>query len=163
MDFLEQADRFHGIWPHWIYGETGRIKPFSQKDNGADGVESDYLFQGLLMVRQYFTNGNEQERALAERIDRLWREAEWDWFRKDNENVLYWHWSAEYNWFPKRYLSIDRGPITVMIENYRSGLVWIFSCLVPKYRPVWKNWDLYLGSHPIIDFYKSNFLNKYIV
>ena len=98
VDFLEKADRFHGLWPHWIYGETGKVKPFSQKDNGADGVESAYLFQGLLTVRQYFRDGNELEKVLAEKIDRLWREAEWDWFRKDNENVLYWHWSPEYNW-----------------------------------------------------------------
>ena len=28
------------------------------------------------------------------------------------------------NWYPKRYLAIDQGPIVVMIENYRSGLLW---------------------------------------
>ncbi|MFC3562352.1 glucoamylase family protein [Pedobacter jamesrossensis] len=28
------------------------------------------------------------------------------------------------NWFPKRYLGIDQGPMVVMIENYRSGLLW---------------------------------------
>jgi hypothetical protein len=32
--------------------------------------------------------------------------------------------SPEYDWFPKRYLAIDQGPIVVMIENYRSGLLW---------------------------------------
>ena len=28
------------------------------------------------------------------------------------------------NWYPLRYLAIDQGPIAVMIENYRSGLLW---------------------------------------
>ena len=28
------------------------------------------------------------------------------------------------NWYPQRYLAIDQGPIAVMIENYRSGLLW---------------------------------------
>jgi len=28
------------------------------------------------------------------------------------------------NWFPKQYLAIDQGPIVVMIENYRSQLLW---------------------------------------
>lgn len=28
------------------------------------------------------------------------------------------------NWYPRRYLAIDQGPIAVMIENYRSGLLW---------------------------------------
>jgi hypothetical protein len=32
--------------------------------------------------------------------------------------------SLEHNWFPKKYLAIDQGPIIVMIENYRSGLLW---------------------------------------
>jgi len=27
-------------------------------------------------------------------------------------------------WFARSYLAIDQGPIIVMIENYRSGLVW---------------------------------------
>lgn len=28
------------------------------------------------------------------------------------------------NWFLKRYLAIDQGPIVVMMENYRTGLLW---------------------------------------
>ena len=27
-------------------------------------------------------------------------------------------------WYPPRYLAIDQGPEAVMIENYRSGLLW---------------------------------------
>jgi hypothetical protein len=75
--FLGKADRFHGAWPHWIYGETGRVKPFSPNDNGADLVETAYLIQGLLAAKEYFANGIEPERKLTEDIDRLWREVEW--------------------------------------------------------------------------------------
>lgn len=32
--------------------------------------------------------------------------------------------SEQDNWYPKRYLGIDQGPMVVMIENYRSGLLW---------------------------------------
>ena len=28
------------------------------------------------------------------------------------------------NWFAPSYLAIDQGPIIVMIENYRTGLIW---------------------------------------
>ena len=28
------------------------------------------------------------------------------------------------NWVAKRYLAIDQGPEVVMIENYRTGLLW---------------------------------------
>ena len=96
-DFLEKADRFHGAWPHWIYGETGKVKPFGQKDNGGDLVETSFMMQGLLCVRQYFANGNEQEKALAARINKLWEEVEWSWYR-NGKNVLYWHWSPTYEW-----------------------------------------------------------------
>lgn len=30
----------------------------------------------------------------------------------------------EFNWFADSYLAIDQGPIVVMIENYRSALLW---------------------------------------
>lgn len=96
VDYLEKADRFHGIWSHWIQGETGKVKPFSQFDNGGDLVESAFLMQGLLTVRQYFRDGTDQEKALAGKIDRLWREMEWTWYKKKDENVLLWHWSPEY-------------------------------------------------------------------
>ena len=98
VTFLQNSDRFHGAWPHWLYGETGKVKPFSPKDNGADIVETAYLVQGLLSVRQYFKDGNESEKKLAEDIDKLWREVEWSWFTKDGENVIYWHWSPDYGW-----------------------------------------------------------------
>jgi hypothetical protein len=98
VDFLERADRYHGAWSHWIDGETARTKPFSPKDNGADIVETAFLVQGLLTAKQYFIDGTDQERMLAMAIDTLWREIDWSWFTKGGENVLYWHWSPDYNW-----------------------------------------------------------------
>jgi hypothetical protein len=98
VNWLEKADSFHGVWPHWWNGETGKVQPFGKKDNGGDLVETSYLLQGLLCVRQYFKDGNEAEKSLASRIDKLWRAVEFDWHRKGNQNVLYWHWSPEYQW-----------------------------------------------------------------
>jgi hypothetical protein len=98
LSFLKTADRFHGAWPHWLNGETGKVKPFSKKDNGADIVETAYLMQGLLAVRQYFLTGNTEEKKLAVEIDNLWKEVEWSWFTKGGQDVIYWHWSPQYNW-----------------------------------------------------------------
>ena len=98
VNFLEKADRFHGVWPHWMNGETGKVKPFSKKDDGGDLVETAYLIQGLLCVRQYIQNGNEEEKSLATRIDKLWKEVEWDWHRQGGKNILFWHWSPQYQW-----------------------------------------------------------------
>ena len=98
VGFLEKADRFHGAWPHWMNGETGKVKPFGQRDDGGDLVETSYLLQGLLCVRQYFKDGNEKEKSLAARVDKLWKDVEFDWYRQGNKNVLYWHWSPNYQW-----------------------------------------------------------------
>lgn len=96
-NWLAKADRFHGAWPHWMYGETGKVKPFSKNDNGGDLVETAYLVQGLLCARQYFKNGDEKEKTLANKIDSLWQGVEWDWYQ-NKKNVLYWHWSPDKHW-----------------------------------------------------------------
>jgi hypothetical protein len=99
--FLERSDRFHGMWPHWIDDQTGKTMPFANptsKDNGGDVVESAFLAQGLIVARQYLLKGNKKEKALAAKYDKLWKEMEWSWYRKDNEDVVYWHWSPDYGW-----------------------------------------------------------------
>jgi hypothetical protein len=98
VDFLRKADRFHGAWPHWLFGETGKVKPFGLKDNGADIVETAYMAAGLLSARQYLKNGNDTERSLAAQIDTLWRQIEWSFFTRGDKKVIYWHWSPNYGW-----------------------------------------------------------------
>jgi hypothetical protein len=95
--YLDTAERFHGAWPHWLDGQTGKTKPFSPKDDGGDLVETAFLVQGLLTVREYFKDGSEEEKALASKIDKLWREVEWSWYQ-NGKDVLYWHWSPKHNW-----------------------------------------------------------------
>ena len=97
LTFLETADRFHGAWPHWWNGETGKVKPFSKFDDGGDLVETSFMLQGLLCVRQYLANGTAQEKELARRADKLWREVDFNWYR-NGKNVLYWHWSPNFDW-----------------------------------------------------------------
>ncbi|WP_228527513.1 glucoamylase family protein [Pararhodonellum marinum] len=104
-DFLATADRFHGVWPHWLNGETGKVKPFGTNDNGGDLVESAFLMQGLLAVREYYKSGDESEQDLAQKIDQLWKEMEWDWYTQGGQDALFWHWSPDKEWvmnFPIR-------------------------------------------------------------
>ena len=99
VKFLKNtAQKFHGAFPHWLNGTTGVVIPFSQKDNGADLVETSFLMMGLLTARQYFNAADTAETNLRNDINSLWNAVEWSWFRKNNENVLYWHWSPNYNW-----------------------------------------------------------------
>ena len=95
--YLKRAlhDHGHGVWPHWPrlpWSET-----FRTKDNGGDLVESCFLMQSLLCVPYHFRDGNEQEKALAEKIDQLWKEMEFSWYQ-NGKDVIYWHWSPGYNW-----------------------------------------------------------------
>jgi hypothetical protein len=40
------------------------------------------------------------------------------------------------NWFASSYIAIDQGPIIVMIENYRSGLLWEKFMANPEIQPM---------------------------
>ncbi len=105
VKFLLKAESYHGAFPHWMDGATGKTIPFSRKDDGADLVETSYLFQGLLCARQYFTGNNNIERELRNRINWMWPDIEWNWFTNGGQEVLYWHWSPNNGWamnFPVR-------------------------------------------------------------
>ncbi len=99
VSFLKNnCTNYHGAFAHWINGQTGATQPFSEKDNGADLVETSFLFEGLLTARQYFNGSGSDETQLRNDINTLWQNIDWNWFQKDNENVLYWHWSPNYGW-----------------------------------------------------------------
>ncbi len=95
LSFLETCDRYHGAWPHWINGSTGKTIPFSQYDDGADLVETSYMLEGLLTMRQYLDSTVTEEKSLQNRITALYDSVEFDWFTQ-GQNVLYWHWSPDY-------------------------------------------------------------------
>lgn len=159
LNFLETCDRFHGVYPHWWNGKTGKVKPFSKKDNGGDLVETSFLMQGLLTVRQYFRDGSDREKAIADRIDKLWREVEFSWHTKGGEDVLYWHWSPNFGWemdFP--------------VGGYNECLImYVLAASSPTY-PIkpsayHKGWALngaiaddtvYYGLNTVLNFYEGN-------
>ena len=94
--WLEKAERHHGAWSHWM-NPDGNTIPFSKHDDGGDLVETAFLAQGLITARQYFRSGNLAEQKLAKRLNKLWESIEWSWYTR-GENVLYWHWSPNYDW-----------------------------------------------------------------
>ncbi len=105
VSFLQFADRFHGVFPHWMNGKTGEALAFSTFDNGGDLVETAFLMQGLLAARQYFNGDNKSESVLREVITSLWEDVEWDHYSRNDSGVLYWHWSPDFGWqmnFPIR-------------------------------------------------------------
>lgn len=99
VGFLKNnAQTFHGAFPHWLNGTTGAAIAFSAQDDAADLVETSYLMEGLLVARQYFNGAGTDESALRTDINTLWNNVEWDWFRQNGQNTLYWHWSPNFGW-----------------------------------------------------------------
>ncbi len=98
-DFLtSNCIRYHGAFAHWIDGSTGATIPFSSRDDGGDIVETSYLMTGLLCARQYFNLSDPAETTLRTAINNLWYGVDWNWYRQNDQQVLYWNWSPDYNW-----------------------------------------------------------------
>ena len=136
VSFLLKADAYHGAFPHWMNGTTGKTIRFSRKDDGADLVETSFLLQGLLVARQYFQQDNPVENELRGKITRIWNDIEWNWFTNGGQEVIYWHWSPNNGWamnFPIRgfneclmvYVLAASAPekYTVSPDVYHNGWV----------------------------------------
>ncbi|MDO5980068.1 glucoamylase family protein [Flavivirga spongiicola] len=122
LTFLENADRFHGAWSHWIDGNSGHTIPFSTKDDGGDLVETAFLVQGLICVKEYLKNGTDTEKSLAEKADELWKGVEWNWYTQ-NQETLYWHWSPNHGF-----------DINLKLAGYNEVLItYILAAASPDY------------------------------
>jgi exo beta-1,2-glucooligosaccharide sophorohydrolase (non-reducing end) len=100
VQFIGNGDRFHGALSHFMDGPTGKVEPFFGKyDDGGDLVETSFFMQGLITASQYLSEENPQEKALKDRMIKLWRDVEWNWYRKTKDNpFLMWHWSPQHEW-----------------------------------------------------------------
>jgi hypothetical protein len=122
LDFFAAADRFHGAWPHWLDGTSGRVRPFSSLDDGGDLVETAFLVQGLICIQEYFKDGNPDEKALSVQAETLWKDVEWDWFTK-GEETLYWHWSPNHGF-----------AINLALKGYNEVLIaYVLAAASPDY------------------------------
>ena len=86
-----KADRFHGVFPHWLNGSTGKVVNFGQQ-NGGDIVETAFMIEGLLTARQYFDNNTAEEIQTRAHIKQIWEEVDWNFYRNGTTG-LYWNWS----------------------------------------------------------------------
>jgi len=100
LHFLEHAERFHGVWPHFLDGRDGKTVPFFGKyDNGGDLVETAFMMQALLTCRAYFDHNTHEEQQIRTTITYLWESVEWNWYRNPADpDFLYWHWSPDHGW-----------------------------------------------------------------
>ncbi len=138
LDFLsERGQRFHGAFPHFINGETGRVIPFSKYDDGADIVETAFLMEGVLFAREYFSQTNAEETEIRRLSDHLWRDVQWDWFVNESNPIpaLIWHWSPDYGWKKNLYI----------LGFNECQIVYVLALASPthpvKPRSYWAGWE----------------------
>ena len=98
VGFLQAAQSYHGVFPHFLDGADGSTIPFSEKDDGGDLVETAFLMTGLLCARQFFDGAAPEEARLREGVDALWQAVEWDWHAPGGRDSLLWHWSPRHHW-----------------------------------------------------------------
>jgi hypothetical protein len=159
VDFLIKADCYHGIYPHFMNGATGKTIPFGRLDDGADIVETCYLMMGLLTARQYFNTNTIEERYFRKRVQQIWEAADWNWHSKGDSKLLYWHWSPSndfdmnfpvYGWDEAliTYIVAAASPVhPISKELYENS--WVKSAS-------WKNGKTYYGIElPLGNFDKG--------
>ncbi|RAP42126.1 hypothetical protein BYZ73_07160 [Rhodovulum viride] len=86
VGFLETADRFDGVFPHFLHGATGRVLPFMAGDDGGDLVETAFLMTGLLGAAAFFTEAP----GIGARIEALFDAVNWAAHLREDGAVM-WH------------------------------------------------------------------------
>ncbi len=96
VDFLaNKIDKFHGVFPHWFNGTTGKVVKFGNYQDGGDIVETSFMIQGLLATKQYFNLQNSDEDQIRSTIQQIWEGVDWNFYRNGSTG-LYWNWSPTY-------------------------------------------------------------------
>lgn len=96
LDFLANCDRYHGAWSHWYNADSRKTIPFSADDDGGDLVETSFVAQGLVALKNYFAGTDDRSVQIRTKAEALLADIDWNWYRHDGQNVLYWHWSPNY-------------------------------------------------------------------
>jgi hypothetical protein len=85
-------EKFHGAFPHWFTGSTGKIVNFDSYPDG-DIVETSFMIEGLLTARQFFNGSSTEETAIRDRVNDIWHGIDWDFYRNGSMSGLCWNWS----------------------------------------------------------------------
>ena len=140
------ASGYKGFFYHFLNIETGRRVWQCELSI----IDSAFLFAGALTASTYFDRDTPDETEIRTLADELYGRADWNWAR-DGGLTLTHGWRPESGFIPHRYqgydeglllyilglasprhplppesyhFGIDQGPVVLMIENYRSGLLW---------------------------------------
>jgi hypothetical protein len=95
LRFLDtKAERHGGAFGHWMDGASGRIRNFGKNYNAVDLVETSFLIQGIILLREYFDADSPEECELRVIATRLSDAVQWDKFMVTQKRgpIMMWHW-----------------------------------------------------------------------
>jgi len=89
----EDTETVAGAFGHWMNGQTGQILDFGKYLNAADAVETSFLIQGAILLREFFDRDHPDERELRTIVTRLAAEVQWDQFMLQQRDgpIMAWH------------------------------------------------------------------------
>ncbi|NJD21056.1 MAG: T9SS type A sorting domain-containing protein [Melioribacter sp.] len=133
VDFLAaKIDKFHGAFPHWFNGSTGKVVKFGNYQDGGDIVETSFMIQGLLAAKQYFNLQNSDEELIRNTIKQIWEGIDWDFYR-GGSNGLYWNWSPTYQF------NIPEGG-SFLFHGWSETMITYFLAVASPTHPILKNY-----------------------
>jgi hypothetical protein len=97
LRFLDQKTETQaGAFAHWMDGTTGAARKFGSNGTAADLVETSFLIQGAILLREYFNGSSAEEREIGAIATRLAAEVQWPQFMVDQPTgpVMMWHWDS---------------------------------------------------------------------
>lgn len=98
LRFLHDETETHkGAFGHWMDGASGVIRPFGEPGRSVDLVETAFVIQGAILLREYFAADNPTEREIRKIASSLSASVEWNEFivQRGNRKVMMWHWHPQ--------------------------------------------------------------------
>lgn len=98
LRFLDKAaPKPRGALGHWMDGKTGEIKNFGNPKDSVDLVETAFLIQGAILLREYFDGPDPLESELRQTVNRLSAGVQWDFFMQEDHigSYMKWHWHPQ--------------------------------------------------------------------
>lgn len=136
VSFLEKAENKFGAFPEILNGRTGKASLFRSGEGNTrvfsvDLESTAMMMQALLVAQSYFGKDTDTESQLYTRIEKLWREVQWNAFQKPGEPYLLNQWSSNSGFksgiplsgFAKRYiyvLALASPEYSISWEDYQQ-------------------------------------------
>ena len=141
---------YRGFYYHFVDVRTGRRAWKCELST----IDTAILLAGALTSAAYFDGTNPEERELRGLAKALYERVDWQWAQNRgatvahawtpergflphrwegyNEALLLCSANATYpdprrkrsGWLSSAHFALDQGPVILMIENYRTGLIW---------------------------------------